>query len=292
MKHEEAKKQFIETFNKKFPDFKIIKLTNISSEIIVEDENGFRYKKNSCFNALKYGFNIQSVIDKKKYIEYKIKEIHPNLTLITYHGMKERLLVEDENGFKYQPQCYDLLKGSKVSIETCTDKEGLFKFKANKKHNNYYNYGNFKYYNGKAKIIINCKIHGNFEQTIESHLSGRGCPKCGTVGFSKASWLKKVKGDKALFYILRVYNDNEVFIKFGITSKTINYRYRTLKNYKFDIKYVKEGSASEIYDTEKRMIKKYKCCKTIPKLQFKGYSECFDINCLNKNKNYENFSTE
>jgi hypothetical protein len=280
MKHEERKIKFIKDFYQKFPDFTIVKFTKMSEEVIVRDNDGFEYKKNNCFNVLKSSFNIQSVIDKKTYIEKIIKILHPNLKLIQYNGMNERLLVEDENGFKYNPNCYDLLNGSKVSIETCLEKECLFKFKANKRHNDFYKYPNFNYTNGKQKIKIECKIHGVFEQICESHLFGHGCKKCATIGFSKQTWLNRLKGQDAYFYMLRIFSDNEEFIKIGITSNTIEQRYKNLKNYRFEIIKLLKDTPSKVYDMEKQILKKYKTFKYFPKKEFEGWSECFVINCL------------
>jgi len=51
--------------------------------------------------------------------------------------------------------------------------------KANKKHNNIYDYSLVDYKSSKDKIKIVCKNHGEFEQTPAKHLIGRGCQKCG-----------------------------------------------------------------------------------------------------------------
>lgn len=46
-------------------------------------------------------------------------------------------------------------------------------------HNFEYNYSNFSNYkNNKQKIDIICKIHGNFNLTVNAHLRNIGCPKC------------------------------------------------------------------------------------------------------------------
>ena len=53
----------------------------------------------------------------------------------------------------------------------------LIEFKI--KHDNFYNYdkiGIIK--NNKTKIVINCSIHGDFKQSVDSHLRGGGCIKC------------------------------------------------------------------------------------------------------------------
>ena len=55
----------------------------------------------------------------------------------------------------------------------------MFIEKANLIHENKYLYLLCKYKNSKIKIDIICPEHGEFEQTPNAHLSGKGCPKCG-----------------------------------------------------------------------------------------------------------------
>lgn len=55
-----------------------------------------------------------------------------------------------------------------------------FIIKANKLHNNYYDYSLVHNYNNiREKLKIICPIHGLFEQQGHNHLSGNGCKKCG-----------------------------------------------------------------------------------------------------------------
>ena len=54
--------------------------------------------------------------------------------------------------------------------------------KANKVHNYKYDYSKTVYKDSNTKIIINCKEHGDFEQTPSAHISLKnGCPKCANV---------------------------------------------------------------------------------------------------------------
>lgn len=53
-----------------------------------------------------------------------------------------------------------------------------FIIKANKVHDNRYDYSLVKYINSKEKVIIICKKHGKFKQTPSNHKKGRGCPSC------------------------------------------------------------------------------------------------------------------
>ena len=50
---------------------------------------------------------------------------------------------------------------------------------AQKIHGNKYDYSKVIYKTAQEKVCIICPIHGEFWQTPNSHLNGRGCPKCG-----------------------------------------------------------------------------------------------------------------
>lgn len=57
--------------------------------------------------------------------------------------------------------------------------------KSNAIHGGKYNYDKVEYFSNKAKVVIACLEHGDFEQTPNAHLNGVGCPKCG--GTSKST---------------------------------------------------------------------------------------------------------
>jgi very-short-patch-repair endonuclease len=54
----------------------------------------------------------------------------------------------------------------------------LFIEKANKIHNNFFDYSKSIYKHSKQKLTIICPNHGEFEQTPNAHLKGQGCPIC------------------------------------------------------------------------------------------------------------------
>jgi hypothetical protein len=62
----------------------------------------------------------------------------------------------------------------------------IFIEKANKIHNNKYDYSKVKYVNYYTKVIIICPIHGEFLQTPNVHLFGHGCRKCANNSISNA----------------------------------------------------------------------------------------------------------
>jgi hypothetical protein len=61
--------------------------------------------------------------------------------------------------------------GSKLTLEEFVASACLI-------HGNKYDYSKVVYINSKKKVIIICKIHGEFSQIPNSHLTGSGCPKC------------------------------------------------------------------------------------------------------------------
>lgn len=77
--------------------------------------------------------------------------------------------------------------------------------KALKKHGGKYSYHHVNYVNSHTKVLITCPIHGDFLQTPDKHLQGRGCRKCADEAASKRMKkslndfienAKKVHGDK------------------------------------------------------------------------------------------------
>lgn len=41
-----------------------------------------------------------------------------------------------------------------------------------------YDYSKTVYVNSYTKVIITCRVHGDFKQTPANHLNGHGCPSC------------------------------------------------------------------------------------------------------------------
>jgi hypothetical protein len=89
--------------------------------------------------------------------------------------------------------------------------------KAQKIHGNKYDYSKVEYKKSSEKVCIICPIHGEFWQTPNSHLNGRGCPKCKAektrerCNMGKESFIEKARekhGDK-YDYSKVEYKDNK-----------------------------------------------------------------------------------
>jgi hypothetical protein len=113
---------------------------------------------------------------------------------------KIKIICKDHGEFIQMPlnhlkgnQCY---KCSGI-VKTNDD----FIYKANKIHNNLYDYSKSKYSGTRKNIIITCKEHGDFIQKPNDHLSGNGCQKCCLGRFSKISieWLDNIMKKENIF---------------------------------------------------------------------------------------------
>ena len=60
-----------------------------------------------------------------------------------------------------------------------------FIIKAIAKHGDRFNYSKVVYVNNCTNVIIICPDHGEYDQTPDNHLQGKGCPKCKVEKLSK-----------------------------------------------------------------------------------------------------------
>lgn len=184
------------------------------------------------------------------------------------------------------------LKSEKNRCEECEAEfiefyqtEG-FIAKANRKFNSKFNYSKIEDYRYKEPVTIICPIHGEFTQVPNVHLmSVCGCTKCGDEysksfgGHSKSAYINKTKSDTSNVYVIKLTGNNESFYKIGITSYTVDERFKQgylPEEYSIEIKYIfNELDKGLAYDFEKLLHKNNKLNKYKPLIKFAGYTECF-----------------
>ena len=168
-----------------------------------------------------------------------------------------------------------------------------FIIEASKKHLNKYDYSNVKYTGAFNKVEIICRNHGVFYQSPTNHISNfRGCPKCKYInsksgGWSLTEWKNKAKLSKRFdsfkLYVVRVFNNNEEFIKIGRTYTKLNERFAEISRfYDYEILKIKEGSSGFVYSLEIEMKRNFKDFKYTPLENFGGRHECFNMEIYNK----------
>jgi len=93
-----------------------------------------------------------------------------------------------------------------------------FIVKARKVHGNKYDYSKVEYHGCKNKVCIICPEHGEFWQTPDGHVQGRGCPVCRYISVSIKNKLtneefiekaKKIHGDKYDYSKINYINQKE-----------------------------------------------------------------------------------
>lgn len=89
--------------------------------------------------------------------------------------------------------------------------------RAREVHGDRYGYSKSIYINTKTNLIITCKIHGDFQQTPDSHLGGSGCITCsGTERSNNEKFIQKarlVHGDRYGYdNVVYVAQDKKVMI--------------------------------------------------------------------------------
>ena len=112
----------------------------------------------------------------------KSNELHKNkydYSLVNYinNNTKVKIICKEHGTFEQKPKHH--LSNSKCPFcSGCKMNTEIFIEKANKKHNDRYDYSLVNYINNNTKVKIICKVHGIFEQRPNDHLRGQNCPIC------------------------------------------------------------------------------------------------------------------
>ena len=123
-----------------------------------------------------------------------------------------------------------------------------------------YDYSLVNYKHSQTKVKIICAEHGVFEQIPVSHNRGYGCPECWN---DKQRILDGIRFENkyniATLYLLKCWNDNEVFLKIGITSRTVIKRYSVKDSmpYKYKTLYEWRGDSKNVVDMEDKIKNKF-----------------------------------
>ena len=103
-----------------------------------------------------------------------------NYDKLVYENIDKKVIITCKEHGDFLQSPYNHLK--KFGCKKCSGKEKkttpIFIDQANKKHLYFYDYDKVVYLSSKDKVLITCKIHGDFPQTPSNHLRGHGCPKC------------------------------------------------------------------------------------------------------------------
>jgi hypothetical protein len=243
-------------------------------------------------------------IDPTEYYRWQVQEVHKQLYDLSktfYKNSNATVTATCSIHGDFELQAKNLRKGR--GCQSCGYSSGYNKLAETRKlmvsdsatfitkaigvHGERYDYSKVNYTRSAERVSILCKLHGNFEQQANNHLSGQGCPECGveanrqraiergSTGFTRTYFINASNGFATL-YLIKCSNESEVFYKIGITSKTVEHRFRS-KNlpYDYSVEHEYVAEAGLIWDLETTMHREYKSVKYIPEKEFGGMYECF-----------------
>ena len=129
----------------------------------------------------------------KEFIK-KAKNIHGDrygYEEVEYKGNKEKvkIMCKEHGVFEQIPFKHLYNQGCRKCSKNAKYTTISFIEKAKLSHGYKYNYSKINYTNCKTKVTIICKEHGEFLQTPNSHLKGKGCKKCAN---------KKLRTDRSM----------------------------------------------------------------------------------------------
>lgn len=239
-------------------------------------------------------YNTQQIVEKFKNT-HKDKYDYSKFEYKGYN-IKSQILCIDHGFFEMSPKEHIGGKGCKkcgyINISKKLNKGVSYYIDLCKKaHNDKYNYDLVveRYSTIHNKYDIICPIHGIFNQSLSAHLHQKaGCPMCYKEkrhGFNLNKWASNSIDHVVTLYFIRIFNNDESFLKIGITYDSIEKRFCRLhlSGYNFEILSkisIKEkgGRAIALIETELHFsLQPY---KYKPKNEFKGQGECYDITYL------------
>jgi len=167
---------------------------------------------------------ISKIIHKDKYdysfTEYEGSKDNVNI-LCPIHGVFSQRAFNHLSGRGCSKCAYEI-----ASINYRSNNEEFIK-KSNIIHNRFYDYEFVQYINNRKKVKIICPEHGFFQQSPNSHLSGKGCPKCRGLNKTTSdviSSFEKIHSDR---YDYSEVNYNRMDIKVKILCHQHGQFYQT-----------------------------------------------------------------
>jgi len=139
--------------------------------------------KSECENTIVPKYPRYSYLTTGEFIT-RSRSIHGekyNYSKVNYISNESKVIVICPRHGEFYQTPHSHLRG--YQCRTCSDQEKIntqheFLNAAIKKHGYKYDYSKVVYRGKKHKIQITCKFHGDFIQHPNSHLNGKGCPKC------------------------------------------------------------------------------------------------------------------
>jgi len=160
-------------------DYSLVEYKGSHIEVLIKHDDVI-YRQKPVQHLLGYNCERDTIKNKEDFLR-KCRDRHGDkydYSLVEYTGSQNKVKIIFD-GKVYEQKAGAHIHSSGM-IERVILKKTTRQFikEANVIHNFRYDYSKVEYMNNQSKVIIVCKIHGDFEQVSSSHLSGTGCPHC------------------------------------------------------------------------------------------------------------------
>lgn len=161
----------------------------------------------------------------------KAQDVHQNkydYSLVDFNNSRDKIKIKCQTHgifeqkvsahlFGYGCKSCSSIYNNKLKMST-----DIFIKKCNDIHNKKYSYDSVNYIDAKSPIKIKCYKHGYFYQSPNSHLNGRGCPRCNkVVSGVESRWLDLLGlPNDHLHRNVTIKINNRIFKVDGFESKT------------------------------------------------------------------------
>ena len=201
-------------------DKKLIIICPIHGEFEQTPANHYKHGCKSCGHIMT---NSKKTIPVEEFLK-ECKEAHGdkyNYEYVNYVNRRTKVIIECPIHGLHEAAPYSHIKsgcpkcGRMESNLAKTSNTEEFIKKAELIHGDKYDYSKVNYKTAVSKITIVCKKHGEFTQSPNKHLSGRGCPFC-----------KNSKGESLINLILKKYNieyQSEVTFKTDVLNFRVDF---------------------------------------------------------------------
>lgn len=210
------------------------------------------------------------------------------LPLERYTLGNTKILHECINGHQFYESPTNILRGRGCIL--CSSR-GTTKRKTTEEHvkdlsiknNNFVLKERQNYINSKTPLIYICSNGHELCFKPSDVLSGYGCIHCVPRGRYTNKYFERSPSDAikdGILYIARLSNDDETFIKVGITvgKEQSDLKKRIIQYSKYSPVVLLAGvrTLKEVFDIEQNLLSKYKKYKYDTDLKFSGYTELLD----------------
>lgn len=234
---------------------------------------------------------IQKTMTKESLIKYSDSRFPDYLNVIDINerpnGYKTFKIIDlrtkKEFNFSYEANKQQIVS----VIENVYNHNKIYVDKCIEKYGDTFLLDKIDYVNCLHDIIVGCRVHGEITINAGAFLYANkyGCPQCGIsqTGFRRSNFIGYCKNKLGLLYLIEMYNENERFVKIGITSHSVKRRFIS-KNipYEYIILAEFKSDGATIYDKEKELHRYFAKEKYKPLISFGGETECFDISIKQK----------